>query len=87
MTDLIRIPALVPFERMVLSPALDGSAGTNRAAGNRPQIAAQNDIDALKAWLARVILLHGARDRAIISCAYPRSTVREYDIHQNNRPE
>lgn len=54
MDDLVQISALVPIERMVLPPALDGSAGTNRATGNRPQIAAQNDIDALKAWLARV---------------------------------
>jgi len=34
---------------------LDGSVGTNRAIGNRPQIAAQTDIDAIKVWLARYL--------------------------------
>ncbi len=34
---------------------LDGSVGTNRAIGNRPQIAANKDIDAIKVWLARYL--------------------------------
>ncbi len=42
-----------PLENVALSVALDGSHGSNRASGNRPQIAATNDIDAIKAWLAR----------------------------------
>ncbi len=42
-----------PLENVALSVALDGSHGSNRATGNRPQIAATNDIDAIKAWLAR----------------------------------
>lgn len=42
-----------PFEAVHISPELDGRAGTNRAMGNRPQIAATNDVDAITAWLAR----------------------------------
>ncbi len=42
-----------PLENVALSIDLDGSHGSNRAAGNRPQIAATNDVDAIKAWLAR----------------------------------
>ena len=45
--------SLAPIESVVISPDFDGRNGTNRATGNRPQIAAQNDIDAIKAWLAR----------------------------------
>ncbi len=47
--------ALAPIETVVVSPNLDGRNGTNRATGNRPQIAAKNDIDAIKAWLARFV--------------------------------
>ncbi|MFZ6675454.1 tyrosine-type recombinase/integrase [Undibacterium sp. Xuan67W] len=50
------LPAAVgpaPLEYVALSVELDGSYGSNRASGNRPQIAATNDIDAIKAWLAR----------------------------------
>lgn len=32
---------------------LDGSRGSNRATGNKPQIAARNDPEAIRAWLAR----------------------------------
>ncbi|BCB27301.1 hypothetical protein SKTS_21870 [Sulfurimicrobium lacus] len=53
MTDLVRISAIAPIEFIHLSRALDGQNGSNRALGGRPQIAAQNDIDAIKAWLAR----------------------------------
>lgn len=44
--------ALVPFERVVVPPALDGRTGTNRAHGHPAQIAADTDLDAVKAWLA-----------------------------------
>lgn len=54
MLDLIPIPTLVPIERLALPAELDGAAGSNRAIGGRPQIAACIDLDALKAWLARV---------------------------------
>ncbi len=53
MTELVRIPAIAPFELVRLPENLDGQAGVNRALGTRSQIAAQNDIDAIKAWLAR----------------------------------
>jgi integrase/recombinase XerD len=42
-----------PLEQLSLPPQLDGGHGTNRALGARPQIAAQNDVDAIRAWLAR----------------------------------
>lgn len=45
--------SLTPIESVVISPDFDGRNGANRATGNRPQIGAQNDIDAIKAWLAR----------------------------------
>jgi site-specific recombinase XerD len=47
--------AVVPIESVRLPPELDGHQGENRATGNRPQVAANNDIDAIKAWLARFI--------------------------------
>lgn len=46
---------VAPIESVVIPPELDGRHGANRATGNRPQIAAQNDIDAVKAWLARFV--------------------------------
>src|SRR5471032_1500004 len=46
---------LLPIENLYLLPELDGRLGTNRALGNRPQIAAQNDVDAIKAWLTRFV--------------------------------
>lgn len=54
MPDLIPLPTLAPIERLGLPAELDGATGSNRALGGRPQIAARNDVDALKAWLARV---------------------------------
>jgi len=53
MMDLVRIPAIAPIELVRLTDGLDGQSGANRAVGGRSQIAAQNDIDAIKAWLAR----------------------------------
>ncbi len=44
-----------PFSAVRISPELDGHAGTNRAMGNRPQIAATTDIEAITAWLARFV--------------------------------
>lgn len=49
------LPTLGPIESVQLSSDLDGRAGTNRATGNRPQIAANTDIAAITAWLARFI--------------------------------
>ena len=47
--------ALAPLERAQLPPELDGRHGLNRAIGVRAQIAADHDIDAIKAWLARFV--------------------------------
>jgi integrase/recombinase XerD len=46
---------IVPIEHLSLTSMMDGSAGTNRAVGNRPQIAANTDIDAVRVWLARYL--------------------------------
>jgi integrase/recombinase XerD len=46
---------IAPIEHLSLSSLLDGSVGTNRAIGNRPQIAANTDIDAIRVWLARYL--------------------------------
>jgi site-specific recombinase XerD len=53
--NLPLIPTIAPFESMQLPYTIDGRDGSNRATGNRPQIAATNDIDAIKAWLARFV--------------------------------
>lgn len=44
-----------PLDGVLLPLHMDGSNGSNRACGNRPQIAANNDVDAIKAWLARFL--------------------------------
>lgn len=52
-TKLTVIPAIATIDFVKLSPELDGSNGANRAIGNRPQITANTDADAIKVWLAR----------------------------------
>jgi integrase/recombinase XerD len=42
-----------PLDALVVPAALDGRDGRNRATGRQPQIAATNDLDAIRAWLAR----------------------------------
>lgn len=49
------IIAIAPLEAVKIAPELDGRHGLNRAINNRPQIAAETDIDAVKAWLARFV--------------------------------
>ncbi|VXC80901.1 Integrase family protein (fragment) [Burkholderia sp. 8Y] len=44
-----------PLETLILPAELDGSAGSNRAVSVRPQIAAENDLDAIRAWLSRFV--------------------------------
>jgi site-specific recombinase XerD len=44
---------VTPIEDLLLPDTLNGSNGENRATGRRPQIAADNDVDAIKAWLVR----------------------------------
>lgn len=52
-TELTIVPFLAIIESAEFSFEFDGSSGLNRAIGNRPQISATTDIDAIKAWLAR----------------------------------
>lgn len=53
-TELALNPSsIAPIEQIRLPEHLTGQDGTNRATAGRPQIAAQNDVDAIKAWLAR----------------------------------
>lgn len=49
------LPAITTLETVTLPENLSGQNGTNRAAGNHPQISANTDIDAIKAWLARYL--------------------------------
>lgn len=50
------VPRIIePLESVHILPQLDGMHGANRATGNRPQITANTDIDAIKAWLARYV--------------------------------
>ena len=51
--NLSVLPAITTIDHMQPSSLTDGSNGINRAIGNRPQIAANNDLDAIKVWLAR----------------------------------
>lgn len=46
------LPA-TPIERLRVPPALSGGAGSNRARSGSPQIAADDDLTAVAAWLAR----------------------------------
>ena len=55
MSDLIPAPDIAPLELLRLQDHLDGRTGSNRSTLGHAQIAAQTDIDALKAWLARFL--------------------------------
>lgn len=44
-----------PLETLVIPLELDGSAGLNRSSTGRTQIAANNDLDAIRAWLSRFV--------------------------------
>ncbi|MFM0140564.1 tyrosine-type recombinase/integrase [Caballeronia grimmiae] len=44
-----------PLETLVIPADRDGSAGSNRAVTGRAQIAADNDLDAIRAWLSRFV--------------------------------
>ena len=55
MSDLTSIPAITALELVRLPDYLDGRTGSNRSTLGHAQIAAQTDIDALKAWLARFL--------------------------------
>jgi integrase/recombinase XerD len=53
MTALLLPPQ--PIETLAIPPELNGSEGTNRARNGIAQIAACNDLDAIRAWLARFV--------------------------------
>lgn len=55
MAEITITPAITTFDSITLSTELDGSNGMNRAIGNRPQIVANTDVDAIKVWLARYL--------------------------------
>lgn len=46
---------VAPLESFALPTHIDGSNGSNRASAGARQIRADNDIDAIKAWLARFL--------------------------------
>ena len=46
-------PLPTPLERLRLTPALSGAAGSNRASATATRIAAADDLAAVTAWLAR----------------------------------
>lgn len=54
MTELTLIPPIAPIELVRLTDELDGQAGANRAVSGKGLIAAHNDVEAIKAWLARL---------------------------------
>ena len=54
MHQIDQVSLLAPLERVIVPIPLDGSQGSNRSMGSR-QISADNDIDAVKAWLARFL--------------------------------
>ena len=55
MSTLSRLSAVVPLEAVALPDHLDGRTGSNRSTLGHAQIAAQTDVDALKAWLGRFL--------------------------------
>ena len=55
LVNLMPRNAFGPLELVNLPSELNGSVGNNRTVGGRPQISAQNDVDAVRAWLARFI--------------------------------
>lgn len=53
MTALLLPPQ--PIDALTIPPDLDGSDGKNRAKNGLAQIAASNDLDAIRAWLSRFV--------------------------------
>jgi len=54
-SNLARLEMPVPLERLVLIESLSGRHGTNRSTAGHSQLRADNDRDAVLAWLARYI--------------------------------
>lgn len=47
------IPNIAPIEKMHINNELSGFSGTNRSSNKHSQMSADNDVDAIKAWLSR----------------------------------
>jgi site-specific recombinase XerD len=81
----------LPIDALSVPAALDGRAGTNRSNGAHPQIAATNDLDAVRAWLARFVdtptTFQNYRKEAerlllwaVIACGKPLSSLTHEDL-------
>ncbi|AIO36481.1 tyrosine-type recombinase/integrase [Burkholderia pseudomultivorans] len=81
----------LPIDTLIVPAALDGRAGTNRATGAHAQIAARNDLDAVRAWLARFVdtptTFQNYRKEAerlllwaLIGCGKPLSSLTHEDL-------
>lgn len=51
-TSIIRTSEIAPFERFLPPELLDGSSGSNRAPMDRCKVEANNDYEAIQAWLS-----------------------------------
>ncbi|WP_333992677.1 tyrosine-type recombinase/integrase [Burkholderia orbicola] len=81
----------LPIDTLVVPAALDGRTGTNRSGSAHPQIAATNDLDAVRAWLARFVdtptTFQNYRKEAerlllwaVIACGKPLSSLTHEDL-------
>ncbi|EJO58815.1 site-specific recombinase, phage integrase family [Burkholderia multivorans CF2] len=81
----------LPIDTLTVPAALDGRTGTNRATGARAQIAGTNDLDAVRAWLARFAdtptTFQNYRKEAerlllwsVIACSKPLSSLTHEDL-------
>lgn len=48
-----QLSAVVPFDRLQIDPDFDGRGGSNRSTQGHAQIAANDDLNAIRVWLAR----------------------------------
>ena len=81
----------LPIDALTVPAALDGRTGTNRSSSAHPQIAATNDLDAVRAWLARFVdtptTFQNYRKEAerlllwaVIACGKPLSSLTHEDL-------
>ncbi|MGZ2747471.1 tyrosine-type recombinase/integrase [Burkholderia stagnalis] len=81
----------IPIDALAVPAALDGRSGTNRAPGRHAQIAAADDLDAVRAWLARFVdtptTFQNYRKEAerlllwaVIACGKPLSSLTHEDL-------
>lgn len=81
----------LPIDALTVPAALDGRAGANRSRTGHAQIAATNDLDAVRAWLARFVdtpaTFQNYRKEAerlllwaVIACGKPLSSLTHEDL-------